>query len=281
MKSFLNIGADIETIPCQSEEFIEKITFIARAKNVTPPSSYNKEDFGKALGLDDEMVKSMTAGGLKAMWIDRFRGEAVEDEFQKLHRETSFSAGRGGEVISCSFKVFGTGPDGVSPLMPEPVTVFRARDDGTTETELLVRVVNWLNKMKQYADSQGSQIRFVGANILGFDFRFMAQRMLMLGLALPSVPMIASKYDRTRFYDVLDVWSFSDPSARVSLSLLCKLLDIPTPKSDAQGEIDGSKVWDVWRDGGMEGAQRIASYNARDAAVLEPIFNKLIALEGE
>ena len=127
------------------------------------------------------------------------------------------------------------------------------------------------------------KLRFVGANIMGFDMRFMAQRCAILGVPMPrsGFSWMTSIYDRTRYFDVLDVWAFGDKTSRPSLDRLCRYLGVDTSKYDEAGRIDGSMVWPIWRDEGQEGATRIAQYNARDVRVLEPIFERIRMFTGE
>ena len=275
-KKLLPIGSDFETIPTQDEDTIERIKNMAKGATVTPPKT--KPEMGKALGLPEDVYKSMEAEGLKAMWIDKFRLEAVDKAFEEAYRKTSFSAGEGGEIISASFKMFGENPDG-SPLMPEPACCYRARG-GASEADTLKRIVNWLDKIHAYSLDKNLDIQFVGANVMLFDFRFLAQRCLINGVDLPKCGLLASRYDRSKYFDVLTAWTFDDNQSRVSLDRLCKLLGIETPKGDEAGPIHGGMVWDIWRDGGEDGAARIARYNSRDVVVLEPIYNKLNLLLG-
>ncbi len=280
MSKYLNIGVDIETIPTQCGFRIQEIKTAAEAMNHSPPSGYTKADFGADLELEPSMVKGMELAGLKAMWLDRKLAELVEKEFQSRYRKTSFSAGAGGEVVSTSLKIFGYGPNGV-PHMTDPVTLHRYRgQEDCNEVDILTRVVKWIDSVSDYAGNMNLKPRFVGANVLGFDFRFMIQRCMMLGVKPPKMDMTSSKYSRDKYFDVLDVWSFGDQTQRPSLDALCKILNIETPKGDEIGPIHGGMVWDIWANDGQEGAQRIANYNSRDVVVLEPIFEIVSQIEG-
>lgn len=280
MKDYLNISGDIETIPTQDEYSIQRIKTIAESTEPSAPSSYTKADFGRALELDQAMVKGMDLNGLKAMWVEKFRAEFVEDKFQELYRKTSFSAEDGGEVVSASFKIIGNNADG-TPVMQDPVTLYRFKgQEDVNEKEIIVRVLRWISSVSDFAASQGKKIRFVGANIAGFDFRFILQRAMILGVEIPRIGFASSRYSRDTYFDVLDAWNMFDVTAkRPSLDRLCRILGIETPKNDAMGDISGSMVWDIWNNDGQDGAARIAAYNARDVVVLEPIFNIVSQLE--
>lgn len=280
MKDYLNIAGDIETIPTQDEALIQRIKTIAEGSDPTPPSGYTKADFGRVLELDANMDKGMDTAGLKAMWVDRFRVDFVEEKFQELYRKTSFSAGEGGEVISASFKIIGNNADG-SPIMQDPVTLHRFKgQEDIDEREIITRILRWISSVNDFSVGQGKKIRFVGANISGFDFRFILQRAMIMGIEIPRIGFASSRYSRDTYFDVLDAWNMFDTQAkRPSLDRLCRILGIETPKNDAIGDISGAMVWDIWNNDGQEGAARIAAYNARDAIVLEPIFNIVSQLE--
>src|SRR5690349_21084845 len=104
-KNLLPVGADFETIPTQSEDEIERIKNSAKGATLTPPKT--KPELGKALGLPEDAYKAMEAEGLKVMWLEKFRLEAVDKAFDDAYRKTSFSAESGGEIVSASFKMFG------------------------------------------------------------------------------------------------------------------------------------------------------------------------------
>lgn len=282
MKKFLDIGIDAETIPTQDEYKIEQIKTIAESHKPSAPSM-TKDEFGKLFELEEKVVKAMTLDGLKQMWIDKNLASVVAEKFDEIHRKTSFSAGEGGEIISFSAKTFFKSEDG-TPLMVDPVTVYRYKgQEDMTEVNLLTRIVNWLGAIDDYAAANGLTTRFVGANVMGFDMRFIAQRCAINGVPMPKSGMtwLASSYDRSKYFDVLDVWSFGDKTQRPSLDRLCRYLDVDTSKFDEEGKIDGSMVWPIWRDEGQTGAERIARYNARDVMVLEPIFEKIKFFIGE
>lgn len=279
MNKYLNIGGDIETIPTQCEEKILSIKTRAEAKSISPPAGYTKADYGRDLGLDEKVVSSMKSDGLKAMWVDKYRVSAVEEEFEKLYRATSFSAASGGEVVSASFKIFGEDECG-NKYMDEPVSVFRYNGEGSaSEFDILSRISKWLDGVNNFAMERNLKPRLVGANIRLFDARFLAQRCMILGVKVPDMLKIGSGYNMDKYFDIIDAWSFQDKTSRQSLDSICRALNIETPKNDELGKIDGSMVWDIWRDDGIEGAQRIANYNARDTCVLEPIFEIVSQLE--
>lgn len=78
-----------------------------------------------------------------------------------------------------------------------------------------------------------------------FDFPYIARRMLVNGLRLPKILDIAGAKPwevKDFLLDTLQLWKFGDYKHYTSLSLLCRIFDIPTPKDD----IDGSQVAHVY-----------------------------------
>ncbi len=108
-----------------------------------------------------------------------------------------------------------------------------------------------------------------------FDFPYIARRVLINGLRLPSILDIAgAKPWEVRDYllDTMQLWKFGDFKHYTSLDLLCTIFDIPTPKDD----IDGSQVAGIYyRDGDME---RIARYCEKDTLAVAQI---LLRFKGE
>jgi len=108
-----------------------------------------------------------------------------------------------------------------------------------------------------------------------FDFPYIARRVLINGLKLPSILDIAgAKPWEVRDYlmDTMQLWKFGDYKHYTSLDLLCTIFDVPTPKDD----IDGSQVAAVYyKDGDLE---RIARYCEKDTLAVAQI---ILRLKGE
>lgn len=100
-----------------------------------------------------------------------------------------------------------------------------------------------------------------------FDFPYIARRMLINGVVLPSALDIAGKKPwEVQFIDTMELWKFGDYKHFTSLALLCEVFKIPTPKDD----IDGSMVGEVyWQDNDLE---RIAIYCEKDILATAQLF---------
>jgi len=108
-----------------------------------------------------------------------------------------------------------------------------------------------------------------------FDFPYIARRMLINGLPLPSVLDIAGSKPwevKEVMLDTLQLWKFGDYKHYTSLELLCAIFNIPTPKDD----IDGSQVGDVYYK--EYDIQRIARYCEKDTFAIAQL---LLRFKGE
>jgi len=108
-----------------------------------------------------------------------------------------------------------------------------------------------------------------------FDFPYIARRMLIHGLPLPSVLDIAGAKPwevKELMLDTLQLWKFGDYKHYTSLELLCAVFNIPTPKDD----IDGSQVGSVYYND--SDIQRIARYCEKDTFAIAQL---LLRFKGE
>jgi DNA polymerase elongation subunit (family B) len=108
-----------------------------------------------------------------------------------------------------------------------------------------------------------------------FDFPYIARRAIVHGLNLPKILDIAGTKPweiKDQLLDTLQLWKFGDYKHYTSLSLLCELFSIPTPKDD----IDGSQVARVyWEDNNLN---RIVKYCEKDTMA---VANLLLRYKGE
>lgn len=106
-----------------------------------------------------------------------------------------------------------------------------------------------------------------------FDFPYIARRMLVNGIKLPSILQIAGKKPwEVSHLDTLDLWKFGDYKNYTSLELMATIFGIPTPKND----IDGSQVYRVyWEE---QNLTRIVEYCQKDVLTLARL---LMRFKGE
>lgn len=106
-----------------------------------------------------------------------------------------------------------------------------------------------------------------------FDFPYIARRMIVNSISLPSkLNLFGKKPWEIPHLDTLDLWKFGDYKHYTSLKLLTNILNIPSPKDD----IDGSQVANVYY---VENdIDRIVTYCEKDTIAVAQI---LLRLRGE
>ena len=102
-----------------------------------------------------------------------------------------------------------------------------------------------------------------------FDFPYLCRRLMVNGIALPSILNIAGKKPwEISHLDTMELWKFGDHKHFTSLALLSEIFGIPTSKDD----IDGSQVAGVyWQQNDLP---RITTYCKKDVLVLAQLLMK-------
>ena len=132
------------------------------------------------------------------------------------------------------------------------------------EKKLLYEFVNMLENYGNHGP-----IKLCAHNGQEFDFPYIARRCLINGIPLPKILDIAGAKPwevKDVLLDTLQLWKFGDFKNFTSLSLLCAVFDIPTPKDD----IDGSQVATVYWDN--NDLDRIITYCEKDVFALCQLF---------
>ncbi len=115
--------------------------------------------------------------------------------------------------------------------------------------------------------SKNSRKFLCGHNIKEFDIPYIARRMLINEITLPSSLNIAGKKPwEVNFIDTLELWKFGDFKHYTSLNLLTNIFNIPSPKDD----IDGSEVAGVYYE--ENDVERIARYCEKDVLATTQLF---------
>lgn len=100
-----------------------------------------------------------------------------------------------------------------------------------------------------------------------FDYPFLARRMLINGLKIPSLLNTAGKKPwEVKHLDTMELWKFGDYKHYTSLELLTYVFNIPTPKDD----IDGSQVASVFYE--EKDIDRIIIYCEKDVVATIQLF---------
>ena len=134
-------------------------------------------------------------------------------------------------------------------------------------------ISNFFNAWEKF--SRAGKRRLCGHNGQEFDFPYIARRALIHSLRLPKIFDIAGAKPwevKDMLIDTLQLWKFGDYKHYTSLSLLCELFNVPTPKDD----IDGSQVGTVyWKGNDLD---RIVSYCEKDTLA---VANLLLRYKGD
>ncbi len=106
-----------------------------------------------------------------------------------------------------------------------------------------------------------------------FDFPYIARRMLINGIKLPSILNLAGKKPwEIRHLDTMELWKFGDYKHYTSLDLLTAVFGIDTPKED----MDGSHVAEVyWKD---KDVKRIAEYCEKDVIATAQLLRRYMGI---
>lgn len=109
-----------------------------------------------------------------------------------------------------------------------------------------------------------------GHNAKEFDFPFIARRMIIHGLPIPSkLNLFGKKPWEIPHLDTMELWKFGDYKHYTSLKLLANILNISSPKDD----IDGSQVAHVYY---VENdIDRIITYCEKDVITVAQIMLRL------
>lgn len=134
---------------------------------------------------------------------------------------------------------------------------------GDDEKEVLQGFLEILNRV-----SSSMQKWYLCAhNGKEFDFPYIARRLLVNGLPVPSILDVRGKFARDiQLIDTMELWKFGDYKSFVSLDLLANIFGIPSPKTD----MDGSMVRKVYYE--EKNLEKIAEYCSKDVITLARVF---------
>ena len=132
-----------------------------------------------------------------------------------------------------------------------------------------------LMNFKQMLEKQDPvTIKLCAHNGKEFDFPYLCRRMLINGIAPPSLLNQTGRktWDVTHL-DTMDMWKFGDFKHYTSLDLLAALFNIPTSK----GDMDGGMVNEVFYV--ENNLQKISDYCVRDVVAIAQVYLKLKGME--
>jgi predicted PolB exonuclease-like 3'-5' exonuclease len=202
--------------------------------------------------LDDCPAELKTLWSRKAENLRKSEGESPADIYNRAGIYAEF-----GKIVcvSCGYlKYNGTQFD------------LRIKSfSGDDEQQLLEEFAGLLKKNFSKTES-----RLCAHNGKEFDFPYLARRMVINGIALPSILDTSGKKPwEVSFLDTMELWKFGDFKSYTPLNLLTYVLGVPSPKDD----IDGSQVWSVfWHDRDLA---RIARYCEKDVEALANVYLRM------
>lgn len=211
----------------------------------------------ETLPSTDSGVREMLAAKIKApgtlkkaesiaAWERDEKPAAVDEAMRKTSLDGTFGS------IAVIGLAFENGPAG-------PMLV-----DGRTERDMLQELMESIN---HECTAQERPV-FVGHNLHGFDLPFLWKRCIINRVKpSPWLPFGAKAWD-SRIADTMLMWD-DNRDRRISLDNLCRVLGVPTSKSD----MDGSKVADAWAAGEY---QKVADYCMQDVFATLACYKRMV-----
>lgn len=229
---------DIETLPTQigAERALLEAPFTALAKEakdglaarlaaIRAPANYKDPAKIAAWEAEERPKKVAELEGAVAAEI-----RAAEAKADDAYRRTSFDGALG------QIAVIGFAFDNLPP-----VTLHAGNRVLSLAAEAEI-IRKFYKALEVVPASQRATTRWVGHNLLGFDFPFLWQRSVVHGIQPPAwIPFRAKPWDDHVFDTML---AFAGDRGRIGQDKLCRVLGIDAKGSELGDEIDGSKVWD-------------------------------------
>lgn len=241
---------DLETIPAQNNDLIAQMSRDFH-ETFKISDSLSKDTLGKAAGLDDSEIKSLSKPELQAAYAPI----AAEKEFDKIYRSTALDGGMG-EVISIGF---------LDPAEGNSTALTRTLKD--SESDLLAQFNESVSRVRSDG-YKTKDVYFIGHNIANFDLKFLWKRLLVNNIK-PCFKIPINGWHGKDFYDTMLGWNGKSYGSKdkKSLDFVCKALGM-----EGKGDIDGSMVWDYVMEGRYS---EINKYAAQDASDTFELYKRL------
>lgn len=199
---------------------------------------------------------------MQALWEIKTQYQRKDDFSAEDFYERAGIWAEFGKIICISVGYFTLKSDIASPVRYRSGRHFRVTSFFGEEAKILKDfsslLENHFNK---------PQHLLCGHNAKEFDIPFIARRMIINGIALPSkLNLFGKKPWEVPHLDTLELWKFGDYKNFTSLKLLTKVLGIPSSK----GDIDGSQVAQVFYH--EKDIDRIITYCEKDVIAVAQVF---------
>lgn len=126
------------------------------------------------------------------------------------------------------------------------------------------------NMLKDFWEIAADINLFIGFNIMDFDFKFIFQRSVILGIKPTRLDLNFAKYRNFPIYDIIYEWSKWAYRSKVSLDTLAKALGLPSSKG---GAIEGKNVAKAYEEGKIK---EICKYCEADVELTRKIYKRML-----
>ena len=236
----IDVFGDLETIPDQEPGAFDKFL-----EAVEPPGNYKKQET-----IDK--------------WMAENRGAIATENYLKTGL-----TGLQGQICSVAFAVEDR----------EIFTLTRGENVGKDDEKGLLKEFWKALELEIMADAEDNIAkqaranyaapRWIGHNVLDFDLRFLKQRSIVLGVQPAYLVPADARHGSPQVYDTMKEWA--GWRGYVKLDELVDALKL-SPPDETVHDIDGSQVWDLFRNGEYE---TISRYNALDVWKVREIFRRM------
>jgi len=179
--------------------------------------------------------------------IDKWYKEKHDEAYNSAYEKTVFD-GTTNHIICASVAI-----DDQEPYTTPCIT------DTDEETGILDCIDDYLST---WCDDYGNMT--IGHNIIGFDLSVIKKRMIILGFEPKFKFPFNAKPWSDDVYDTMLKW---DSKNFTSQDKICQALGI-----DGKGDIDGSMVYQYWKDGRFE---EISAYCQNDVETVRKIHKRM------
>lgn len=239
----LTLTVDIETIPGPTPPDMQELN---------PEDYLVKEGSHPKSWKDEDKIKDWyTKKGqdLNQKYLEDLDSQKVKQH--DLHAKQSLDSLQG-QIICIGYKLESN--TGAKETYTE---VCMEETEEKTVTYFSERLTEVIAEHSQY-----SPILWVGHNLASFDVPYLYHKAIKHNLALKRY-LPRSKAD---YFDTMKEWAPTDYNRRTSLKKIAQFLDIP------QSGVDGSQVWDMWKEGKHK---EIGEYCLEDVEITNEVYKRL------
>lgn len=214
---------------------------------------YNREDFKNWLFIDIETV-SVTQN------IDEYAKVLGDNAYNHWANKTKYIRQNDSNLVDNDDKELYASHAALYPEFGKVIVItvgqVKFEDEtpvakirsiyGDDESVVLHEFTQMMSKIFQ----TNGNVNLVGHNIKGFDLPYILKRCIVHGVPIPyKLQLQKMKPWENCLLDTSEIWKFGTYSGGASLSLICDLLQIPSPKENMYG---GEVTEAYWNDNRLE-----------------------------